>query len=427
MYTGEARGGTSSTDLPSDRGPTRCRSRGIGSGPLLGLQRLRQRHSFAHHGGSPRGDQPPMRSFGGTLVRTIGPFTISAPDAARPRSASKPRPSAELCMGCGAGSQSSVVPASNALSHPSWTSTSLWITSDGSRVSGQECRYAECRTTSSPPTDRRTLHPRRGRGCRPKTVALMESRQHRRGQPWRLSAFRLGFRAVGGCKIAVSCNSRGAWISHVTAARIHGTFLPPWLSDSNELHLSKPRQLPSVRRKGVIGHTVVASADEIEYVQGIWMSTRSRTWLDLARRLPLPDLVCMGDQLIRTPRPEFEERETAFTTLEALRDLVGRHKNLQGVVRAREALDLMRVGADSAPESLLRLAMLDAGIPNRNCRCSSDRMIRSPRPRTWLSCSASGPPVRRRSSPRAGTNIQRSAARQSIRSSRLDGPQIWQE
>ncbi|MGR0159259.1 endonuclease domain-containing protein [Paenarthrobacter nitroguajacolicus] len=93
------------------------------------------------------------------------------------------------------------------------------------------------------------------------------------------------------------------------------------------------------------------------------MSNRSRTWLDLARRLPVADLVCMGDQLIRTPRPEFEERETPFTTLGALRKLVDRHKNLQGVVRAREALDLMRVGADSAPESLLRFAMLDAGIP----------------------------------------------------------------
>ncbi|WP_309476678.1 DUF559 domain-containing protein [Arthrobacter sp. ISL-95] len=93
------------------------------------------------------------------------------------------------------------------------------------------------------------------------------------------------------------------------------------------------------------------------------MSTRSRTWLDLARRLPVPDLVCMGDELIRIPRPEFEERETPFSTLEALRKLVNRHKNFQGVVRAREALDLMRLGADSAPETLLRLAMLDAGIP----------------------------------------------------------------
>lgn len=161
----------------------------------------------------------------------------------------------------------------------------------------------------------------------------------------------------------LSAVSPGAWISHVTAARLQGACLPPWLSDSNELHLSKPRQLPSVRRKGVIGHTVVAFDDEIECVEGIWMSTRSRTWLDLARRLPVRDLICMGDELIRRPRPEFEERDTPFTTLEALRQLVDRHKNLQGVVRAREALDLMRVGADSAPESLLRLAMLDAGIP----------------------------------------------------------------
>ncbi|UKA49067.1 endonuclease domain-containing protein [Arthrobacter sp. FW305-123] len=162
---------------------------------------------------------------------------------------------------------------------------------------------------------------------------------------------------------SLSAATPGAWISHVTAARLHGFCLPPWLSDSNELHLSKPRHLPSVRRKGVIGHTVIASADEVEYVRGIRMSTRSRTWLDLARRVTVPDLVCMGDELIRIPRPEFEERETPFTTLEALRKLVDRHKNLQGVVRAREALDLMRVGADSAPESLLRLAMLDAGIP----------------------------------------------------------------
>ncbi|ASN21446.1 DUF559 domain-containing protein [Arthrobacter sp. YN] len=162
---------------------------------------------------------------------------------------------------------------------------------------------------------------------------------------------------------SLSAASPGAWISHVTAARLHGACLPPWLSDSNELHLSKPRHLPSVRRKGVIGHTVVASDDEIENVQGIRISTRSRTWLDLARRLPLGDLVCMGDELIRRPRPDFEERDAPFTTLEALRELVGRHRNLQGVVRAREALELMRVGSDSAPESLLRLAMLDAGIP----------------------------------------------------------------
>lgn len=162
---------------------------------------------------------------------------------------------------------------------------------------------------------------------------------------------------------ALAAASPGAWISHVTAARLRCQLLPPWLADSTELHLSKPRSLPSVRRKGVLGHTVMAREDEVESIDGIRVSTRSRTWLDLARRLTVSDLVCMGDQIIRVPRIEFEGRTQPFDTLDGLRSLVGHHPNLQGVVRAREALDLMRVGADSAPETLLRLAMADAGLP----------------------------------------------------------------
>lgn len=162
---------------------------------------------------------------------------------------------------------------------------------------------------------------------------------------------------------ALSAASPGAWISHATAARIHCQVLPPWLADSMELHLSKPRSLPEVRRKGVTGHTVLALDAEIEAIDGIRISTRSRTWLDLARRLSVSELVCMGDQLIRVPRVDFEGRIPPFDTLDGLRSLVGRHPNLQGVVRAREALDMMRVGADSAPETLLRLAMADAGLP----------------------------------------------------------------
>ena len=166
-----------------------------------------------------------------------------------------------------------------------------------------------------------------------------------------------------GAARALSAVSPGAWISHVTAARLRSQVLPPWLADSTELHLSKPRALPSVRRKGIFGHTVVAREDEIELVDGIRLSTRSRTWLDLARVLPLDDLVSMGDELIRVPRVDFEARTQPYDTLAGLRMLVSRHPNLQGIVRAREALDLMRVGADSAPESLLRLAITNAGLP----------------------------------------------------------------
>jgi hypothetical protein len=166
-----------------------------------------------------------------------------------------------------------------------------------------------------------------------------------------------------GAARALSAVSPGAWISHVTAARLRCQLLPPWLSDSTELHLSKPRSLSPVRRKGICGHTVTATEIETESVDGIRMSTRSRTWLDMARTLPLGDLVSMGDELIRIPRVDLEGRTEPYATLAGLRTMVSRHPNLQGVVRAREALDLMRVGADSAPESLLRLALADAGLP----------------------------------------------------------------
>lgn len=155
----------------------------------------------------------------------------------------------------------------------------------------------------------------------------------------------------------------GAWISHSTAARLHELVLPPWLSDSNELHFSKARNLPQIRRKGITAHRVTAFDDEVETDGNLRISTRARTWLDLARILPLTDLVCLGDQLIRIPRPEFEDRQSPYVTMESLRAMVGRHRNLQGIVHARESLDLMRVGADSPPETLLRLAMNDAGLP----------------------------------------------------------------
>lgn len=162
---------------------------------------------------------------------------------------------------------------------------------------------------------------------------------------------------------ALSEATPGAWISHVTAARLRNSYLPPWLADSSELHLSKPKALPGVRRQGICGHRVIVGPGEIEFVDGIWLSTRTRTWLDMARTLPLNDLVALGDEIIRMPRPAFEGRADAYSSVADLKALIGRHPNLQGIVRARQALDLMRIGADSAPETFLRLAMLDAGLP----------------------------------------------------------------
>lgn len=42
---------------------------------------------------------------------------------------------------------------------------------------------------------------------------------------------------------------------------------------------------------------------------------------------------------------------------------MSRRPNVQGIVKARTALELMRVGSDSGPETLFRMAMHDANLP----------------------------------------------------------------
>lgn len=154
----------------------------------------------------------------------------------------------------------------------------------------------------------------------------------------------------------------GAWVSHETAAELTMLGLPPWM-DCNTVHLSKPHELPRVRRAGVTGHRVHVIPGEIGECDGIPISLPPRTWLDLAGVLPLRYVIAMGDQLIRVPRANFERRTSPYAYKEGLRLLIRQHPNMKGVEKARQALDEMRVGADSYPETFLRLGMLDAHLP----------------------------------------------------------------
>ena len=75
------------------------------------------------------------------------------------------------------------------------------------------------------------------------------------------------------------------------------------------------------------------------------------------------ELVVIADQLIRYPRKQFEGRSEPYCTKQDLQRVIDRHPRKRGVRKAREALDLARIGADSPPETRLRLALLYAGLP----------------------------------------------------------------
>jgi hypothetical protein len=171
---------------------------------------------------------------------------------------------------------------------------------------------------------------------------------------------------------ALAAATPGAWVSHGSAALLIPLGLPPWLGSEDTVHLSKPNGLPRVRRVGVTGHRVRVLPGEVIELDGVPVSSPARTWLDLAHQLPLPYVIAMGDQVIRVPRPGLEGRSEPYADKDELRLLIRRHPNMKGVEKARLALEEMQVGADSFPETFMRLAMVDAGLPEPELQLSLD-------------------------------------------------------
>jgi hypothetical protein len=79
--------------------------------------------------------------------------------------------------------------------------------------------------------------------------------------------------------------------------------------------------------------------------------------------MSVEELTVVADHLLRIPRPDFEARSEPFATTDDLADMLDRHKGTPGIRKARLALEQARVGADSAPETRLRLALEYAGLP----------------------------------------------------------------
>ncbi|GAA4026284.1 hypothetical protein GCM10023063_03820 [Arthrobacter methylotrophus] len=151
--------------------------------------------------------------------------------------------------------------------------------------------------------------------------------------------------------------------SHATAFslwRFPG-FLPG--GDDPRIHLSRPDTMAIPRRTGVVGHVGQFFDDEITSVDGLLITTRARTWLDVSRKMSIDELTVVADHLLRFPRPELEGRTESHGTREQLAEMLDRHKGTPGIRKARLALEQARIGSDSAPETRLRLALERGGLP----------------------------------------------------------------
>lgn len=179
--------------------------------------------------------------------------------------------------------------------------------------------------------------------------------------------------------------------SLVSAAEILGVPLPPWAEFRPDdggpvtavvepvpwgkksgphfrepgrfLHLSRHGGGTLPRRRGIAGHRLSIRDGDVIEVDGLRLTSVARTWVDLGSILPVDDLIVAGDAIVSEHSRTFGEPKRAMLPLGELRQFVENAGGIHGVRKARIALESLRVGVDSPPETRLRLMLDDAGLP----------------------------------------------------------------
>lgn len=178
----------------------------------------------------------------------------------------------------------------------------------------------------------------------------------------------------GSCAGALPLLGPHRWFSHLTAARLWGIPLPFEWAAGEALHVMTLTGAEPLRRPGIVGWE---SADELGVVQidgmpvvgaaSVWaqLSVPGATGIDPAndrrRALSRRWLVAAGDFLLTGPREQ--GRRMPVCTTEAFAEAVRRHRGKRGAKSLAWAFERVRSGPQSPRESLLRLALVDRGLP----------------------------------------------------------------
>lgn len=153
----------------------------------------------------------------------------------------------------------------------------------------------------------------------------------------------------------------GQFFAGATAALLRRAPLPPRFDASHlVVGVFSPRTPP--RARGVRGVRVERGRVLLKTAFGLVMVSSADAWCQLAAELPREELVAIGDYLVSGNVDDGRFREP-FASLAELREAVDRHRGCRGAPKLRWALGRVRQGVDSRPESLLRLLLVGAGLP----------------------------------------------------------------
>lgn len=148
--------------------------------------------------------------------------------------------------------------------------------------------------------------------------------------------------------------------SHLTAARLWGCPVPDSPAADDAIHVSVTPPIRAPRGRGVIGHQV--SDPHVVVRRDLRVSDPASTWIALARILPLDELVACGDHLVLSPHVLDPRDPRPYVRIAELQARV-RNYHGRGARAAASAIRLVRTGAESRPETLLRLLLMRHGLP----------------------------------------------------------------
>lgn len=172
---------------------------------------------------------------------------------------------------------------------------------------------------------------------------------------------------------AVQRQYPGSVFSRTTAAHVFRLPLPDSILSDRDLHLTWPPGASRAQRPGVRSHrNRLLPSDRVRF-RRLGLTSPARTLVDLAsdERLCLEDLVVVADAIVNRPYRQ-GERFDGLDTPAGLAAAVVRAGKAPGIRRARRVLDLTRVGADSPQETRVRMALVNAGLPEPELQVKGD-------------------------------------------------------
>lgn len=145
--------------------------------------------------------------------------------------------------------------------------------------------------------------------------------------------------------------ARAFFIAETVAQLLHAP-VPLATEKDTTLHVGMPAPARAVRAEGLTGRRLSIAPEDLTARGGIRMTTAARAFCDLAGTFELHDLVATGDFLLRY----------GHLSRESLRGTIERHPGRRHRALLTEAAGLLDPRAESAPESIIRVALVQAGI-----------------------------------------------------------------